>query len=167
MRLVNAVVAGAALAIVACGGSDSSGTNNPGACGTVSGAQAATGNTCTGAVAYGKSSNTFGVTVVANLTGLSVGIELGTGTARTGTFDQGSARDGGIVYMPSSPGAGPIWQAQVGGPGTFTLNLTELGPGTDVADGTGYVQPRGTLAATLKPVAGSGATGDVVLSVKF
>jgi hypothetical protein len=169
MRLGNAMMAAAALALVACGGSSDNNGGTPGGCSVkISGAKTATGACSLVTVAHVNADNTNGFGIVSDVTGLSVALELGTGAARTGSYTQATVPSGGIVYVPGTS-SGPTWMAEHSGSdgGTFTLNLTDLGPGSTVPEGTAYLAPHGTLDATLKPTSGSGATGDVTVKVTF
>lgn len=51
--------------------------------------------------------------------------------------------------------------------GTFSLTISATGPALTSGANKAWASPHGTFTATLKPVAGTAASGDVNVSVTF
>jgi len=94
-----------------------------------------------------------GGSLVINVSNTSyiIGVVM-TSYAGAGTFDVGLLPGKAAVsaVVPTT-GAGPSWVADTGHSGTFTVTSMTA------------TRIRGTLSATLNPLAGSGATGNLVL----
>lgn len=162
-----------AAAVAACGGSAPIG---PSKC-TVTFSGAITGSgTCAvaGGNGYknGSSGNGVGIGLTATVAGINsfaFALDLGTTAVTAGTYSNTttSASAGTAITSPSNQAWVQSHSSNQSDQGSYTLTITDLGPGVTSSGGTAYVAMHGSLNATLTPVTGSGASGNVTVSVSF
>ena len=162
-----------AAALAACGGSTTELSN----CNvTFSGAVTGSGKcTIAGGNGYkaGGSGNGVGIGMNGTVTGVqsfAFALDLGSTAVATGTYSNTATTASEATTLSGTGNATWIQTSHAGSTpdqGTYTLNLTDLGPGINSNGGTAYAAMHGSLNATLPAVTGTGATGTVTVSATF
>lgn len=160
------------------GGDDMGGGGGSGCSATLSGAETASYPDCEAVAAFDGSKNQSTVSITPkDASGSDAGpvttIELA-GMLATGTFKSSDAGANGIVQLVDTTGSSVAqWAAAAGSSagsngaqGSYTLTITSTNPFA-MAPGVTDYQPHGSLTATLAPIAGTGATGNLDYSIDF
>ncbi len=141
---------------------------------TLSGAVSATDNCLPDATAFvtAKDSSGYGFSLVDSTTATHVQVAIvWSGTPAVGSYTN-TAGSGGMVMATQTSGATWLASTGTGGgagqpvQGTYDLHYTTIGTGVSSNGGTVY-PAAGTLTATLVPLSGTGATGNINVSVTF
>lgn len=160
------------------GGDDMAGGGSGGCTATMSGAATASYSDCQAVASWDGSKNQSLVSIVPkDASGSDAGpvssIVLG-GMLSTGTFKSSDAgANGAIHFVDTTSATVSQWAAAVGtsagsggAQGSYSLTITSTNPfamATSVID----YEPHGSLTATLAPIAGTGATGNIDYTINF
>lgn len=160
------------------GGNDMAGGSGGGCTATMSGAATASYSNCDAVASWDGSKNQTIVSIVPKDAG---GSDAGpvstislTGMLATGTFKSSDAgANGAIQFVDTSSSSVSQWAAAVGtsagsggAQGSYTLTITSTNPFAMTTSVIDY-EPHGSLTATLAPIAGTGATGNIDYSINF
>ncbi|MDE3152421.1 MAG: hypothetical protein KGL93_09250 [Gemmatimonadota bacterium] len=138
---------------------------------TLSGAESGSVTGCTAAAASSGGRTSLSVAagqLPAGVATIAVAVQRPGAQPTLGTWTSADGGTAGTVTVESNSHA--VWTATHGtgqpAQGSFALTLTSVAQGTTAASSTLWTV-HGSLTATLPPVAGSNAAGDVMVTIRF
>jgi hypothetical protein len=98
-----------------------------------------------------------------------------TGALQTTTYSNAASssvlgESATLTLPPNDAGVSPAWTQSFsasGTTGTFSETITTTGAQQNNVAGWIYIGAQGSFTATLQPVAGSGATGTVTMTINY
>ena len=174
MKIPSAFLLASTLAAAGCGGSDTNALTGSQSCTlTLSGAISATA-ACQAVGAYSSGSGQLGFTI--SLKGTPTGlqsfgfaVDLPGLSLSAATFNNGNATKAGtaLVGTAATQAWAQLYNQGGADQGAWSLTLSSTGNELDSGNDRAWIAPHGSYTATLAPVAGGGATGNVTATATF